>query len=155
MNLLQYVLEKDISRRAQAGWMPYGPPLQDLRPLVAIPPEWGNKYVFANLMGGGLSALLSGSGEYVGIVAAAPDLFAAEINKHMKVGFVLLGHAVFSNDMYYQAMVPFERGRFIHEALKMWGVLSVDHFMEEEPMVDPEEEPGADPAPNEEPSRSL
>jgi hypothetical protein len=137
---LRYVLEPEVAARAKSGWMPYGPPLQGLHPFVFVPPSWGDKYVFAQIMGGGLSALLCGIDEYVGISKPTQEEFAAEINHLMQAGYVLLGHAAFSNGTYYQAMVPFERAPFTLKALKMWGFLSVDHFMQEEEMEEFEED---------------
>lgn len=137
---LRYVLEPEVAARAKSGWMPYGPTLNSLHPFVFVPPGWGNKYAFAQIMGGGLSALLCGTDEYVGISEPTKEEFVARINHLMQDGYVLHGHAVFSNTHFHQAMVPFERALFTLKALKMWGFLSVDHFMQEEEMEEFEDD---------------
>jgi hypothetical protein len=143
---LKYVLDASAAARAKAGWVPYGPPLQGLYPFVSIPADWGDKYVFAQIMGGGLTALLSGSDECQGVTSADTAEFAAEVNNHMQAGYVPLGHAVFANGHYYQIMAAVERARFTQEALKMWGFLAIDHFMEgieeDEEAEEAEEEEG-------------
>ncbi len=114
-----------VEALAMSGWLPYGPPLAGLQPMVGISHKFGEKHALLQIMGRGLTAML--------LTKTAPAAYrvvsgaAADMENNIPEENLLLGYPSEKGGVFYQAVVNYDKDAKAEIARGLWGYMLIKY----------------------------